>query len=262
MAGFGRLALSVFVTLPAMFGFASGQDGVARSLAPTGRLRVGVYPGSPTSLVRVPGSEDISGVTVEIGREIGRRLGVPVDIVEEKRPAEVVEALKVGRVDLTVTNASPSRMKELTFTKTLFSIELGFLVPASSTAKTGDDIDQPGIRIGVTDGSTTLGVLPSRLKAATIRPAASLSAGTEMLQRGEIEAYATNKPSLYEMAEGLSGARVLDGRWGEEHLAVAVPKGRQAAQDFLEAFVEDARSSGFVSRAIKRSGVKGAVPAE
>lgn len=47
-------------------------------LAPSGRLRIAVYPGSPTSLVKLAGQE--RGVTVEIGRELARRLGVPAEL--------------------------------------------------------------------------------------------------------------------------------------------------------------------------------------
>lgn len=40
-------------------------------LAPTGTLRIGVYPGSPTSEIRNRSGE-LHGVTVEVGEELGR----------------------------------------------------------------------------------------------------------------------------------------------------------------------------------------------
>ena len=64
-------------------------------LAPTGKLRVGVYPGSPTSLVKDPASGEARGVSVEIGKELARRLGVPYEQIEFPRIAAVLEALKV-----------------------------------------------------------------------------------------------------------------------------------------------------------------------
>jgi polar amino acid transport system substrate-binding protein len=48
---------------------------VARVLAPTGTLRVGVYPGSPTSLVVNPKTGERAGVAMELGQALGNRLG-------------------------------------------------------------------------------------------------------------------------------------------------------------------------------------------
>jgi hypothetical protein len=41
-----------------------------------------------------------------------------------------------------------------------------------------------------------------------------------MLCDGRIDAFATNKGILFEMADELPEARVLDGRWGAESLAI------------------------------------------
>jgi polar amino acid transport system substrate-binding protein len=47
-----------------------------------------------------------------------------------------------------------------------------------------------------------------------------------MLSQGRLNAFATNKAILFEMSDSLPGSRVLDGRWGVEHLAIAIPKNR------------------------------------
>ena len=55
---------------------------VSHTLAPTGSLRVGVYPGSPTSLVQDPKTGARAGVALDLGRALAARLGVPVRVVE------------------------------------------------------------------------------------------------------------------------------------------------------------------------------------
>jgi polar amino acid transport system substrate-binding protein len=45
---------------------------VRAALAPTGTLRIAVYPGSPTSLVQNAPAEAMRGLTVDIGRELAR----------------------------------------------------------------------------------------------------------------------------------------------------------------------------------------------
>jgi polar amino acid transport system substrate-binding protein len=55
----------------------------------------------------------------------------------------------------------------------------------------------------------------------------------------------------------MPGSRVLDGRWGVEHIAVAIPRGREAGIEYLRHFVEEAQASGLLSRAVKRAGLRG-----
>ena len=232
---------------------------VRQALAPTGTLRVAVYPGSPTSMVRTAGGDEMRGVSVELGRELARRLGVPAKIVVFQRVAEVVDALKGGRADFTVTNATPARAQDVDFTPPLIALELGLLALPGSPVQELADIDRPGMRIGVTQGGTSHGALTRELKQARVVPAPSLQAAAEMLQRREVDAFATNKAILFELADGLPGARVFDGRWGLEQLAIAVPKGRGAAAEYLRAFAESVRASGLVRSAATRAGLRGSV---
>jgi membrane-bound lytic murein transglycosylase MltF len=75
------------------------KNELAPVLAPSGKLKVGVYLGSPTSMVKDPISGTRRGLTVELGRELAKRLGVEVELKEYLRLAEIVEALKNADVD-------------------------------------------------------------------------------------------------------------------------------------------------------------------
>ena len=87
---------------------------IRKILAPSGALRVGVYLGSPTSMVRVPGTQESVGVALELGRALGQQLGVPVEITEFARVAAVLDAIKAEKLDMTFTNATTSRANLLT----------------------------------------------------------------------------------------------------------------------------------------------------
>jgi polar amino acid transport system substrate-binding protein len=80
-----------------------------------------------------------------------------------------------------------------------------------------------------------------------------------MLGAGKVEAFATNKATLFEMSDELSGSRVLAGRWGLESFAIGIPKGREAAMPFVSSFVSEAKSNGAVARAVERAGLRGTV---
>ena len=228
-------------------------------LAPTGKLRVGVYPGSPTSMVRNPVSGEIAGVSVDLGTELAKRLGVPYEQVEYQRIAQVIDGLRSGAVDFTITNATAARERDVDFTQPLLAIELGYLVPSGSPISSAADIDRAGVSVGVTEGSTSQNTLPRELKNARVVPAPTLKVGIEMLSRGGLDAFATNKAILFEMSDSLPGSRVLDGRWGVEYLAIAVPKDRGEGMAYLRQFVGDIDSQGLVMRAAERAGLRGTV---
>jgi len=230
---------------------------IRQALAPSGKLRVGVYPGSPFSMVRDPVSGEMKGIAVELGKALAMRLGVPYEQVEFGSPAEIYEALKAGQIDMTIANQTPARADQFAWSPPLMLIELGFLAAAGSPVTTPADVDRPGVRVGVTQGGTMNGALARELKNATVVPAATLKNGIEMLAQHKIDAYATNKANLFEMSDALPGSRVLDGRWGLEHLAMAIPKGRDAGFAYVRTFVEDAKSEGLVAGAAARVALRG-----
>ena len=78
---------------------------------------------------------------------------------------------------------------------------------------------------------------------------------------GQVDAY-TNKAALFEMSDQLPGSRVLDGRWGVELFALAVPRGRGTALQSVRTFADAAKSEGLVQRAAERAGIRGIVKAE
>lgn len=228
-----------------------------QALAPAGALRMGLYAGSPTSFVADAGTGEAKGVGHDLGLALARHLGIAFEPVVFKRPAEVLEAAKAGRIDLAFTNATPARAKDLDFTPTVLAIELGYLVPAGSPIADATAVDAPGVRVGVSAGSTSEGVLARELRQARLVAVVSLEAAGQWLARGELDAFATNKAILHEMADGLAGSRVLAGRWGLESLALGIPKGREAGLAVLLEFAAAAAAEGLVERAVARSGLRG-----
>lgn len=255
-------ALATAVVLLGGCGTAPGApEGSARAaLAPTGKLRVGLYAGSPTSMVKDPASGEARGVSHDLGRELARRLGVPFEPVVFPNNAKLLDAAKASEVDVVFTNATKARTQFLDFTSTVLQVEQGYLVPAGSRIGGVADVDRPGVRVGVSQGSTSQSVLSRELKQAAVVAVPSIKAAGEMLAQGRLEAFATNKAILFEMGDGLRGARVLEGRWGLEHFAFGIPKGRTPGLPFLEQFAATAKREGVVDRAVARAGLRGTVP--
>jgi polar amino acid transport system substrate-binding protein len=231
-------------------------------LAPKGKLRVGVYLGSPTSMVRDSKTNEVHGLSFDLGQELAKRLNVPFEQVTYQRISDVLEGMKAGDVDFTVSNSTPARAATVTFSQNLLTSELGYLVAATSPITTIADVQKPGLRIGVTQGSTSQGTIPKLLPNAVVVPAENYKRGIEMLEHGEIDTYATNKPTLFEMSDQMPGSRILEGRWGEEHLAVAIPKDHAAALEYIQHFVEEVQTSGLLAQSVERAGLRGVVKAQ
>lgn len=208
-------------------------------------------------MVRTAGNGEMRGLSVELGQELGQRLGVPVQVVVYPRLAEVIAAIQRGEADFTITNATAERGRVVDFTATLVALELGVLARASSPVSSAQTMDVAGARIGVSQGSTSEQVLKTRLTKAVLVPTPTLDAAAQALTAGTLDAFATNKAILFELADRVPGSRVLDDRWGLEHLAIAVGKGRDTGLPYLRAFAESVRTGGQVRRAAERAGLRG-----
>lgn len=243
----------------------AGDADVLKVLAPAGKLRAALYPGTPTSIVD-PAASEPRGVGYELGKELAQRLGVPYAPVVYPKNADVLAAMKAGvDVDVAFTNASAARQKDMDFGgRPYLLIELGFLVPAASPLASSDlaAIDQKGWRIWVAAGSTSQGSLTRDLKNAEVVPTATNREGADLVAAGRIDAFATNKATLFELAERVPGLKVLPGRWGEERHGIAIPKGREQALSVIKAFTEDAIAHGLVKAAMERAGLRGAQVAD
>lgn len=248
--------LTACTTLPEV------EPSIVKTLAPSGHLKVGVYRGSPTSMVIDAKTGKQVGVAKSLGETLAKKLRVPVQIVEFERLALVLEALKVGDIDFTFTNATAARARDVDFTAPLIQLELGYLVPFESSIKAIADVDKYGVRVGVAQGSSSQSALGNKttgLQNASLVMTPSISAAQTMLREKKLETFATNKAILFEMTTDLPNFHVLDGHWGLENMAIAVPKGRALAAQYLQGFVQELRSSGLLNEIIFQSGLKGTI---
>jgi polar amino acid transport system substrate-binding protein len=225
-------------------------------LAPSGRLRVALYLGGPSSALKDKDGS-LRGVGHDLGRELARELRVPFEPVLFERNSEVIDAVKAARVDAVFTNASPERMKQIDFSQPYLRIGLGYLARAGSPVTKIEDADRPGVFVALLAGGTSDNVLSRSLKQAQIVRARSVAEGVELLKNGQADLLASQKATLFEASDQVPGSHVLEGNWGIENHAIGIPKGRERALPFLRDFVEDALKRGVVRDAVQRAGLRG-----
>ena len=69
-------------------------------LAPTGTLRAGINYGNVILARKDPATGESSGVAIDLARELGRRLDVPVTIVAYDSVGAMVDGAKAGAWDI------------------------------------------------------------------------------------------------------------------------------------------------------------------
>lgn len=230
-----------------------------RVLAPTGKLRMGLYEGSPTSYKKDEKTGEIRGLGYAVGVELARNLGVEFEPVIFSKTSELTAASAAGRVDLIMTNASPARRKEIDFSDTLIRFESGYLVAANSKIKTIADVDTTGMKIGVIKASSSEGLLSKKFISATVEKVEDNKAATDGLTSGKLDAFATAKSTLFELSDTLAGSQVLDGAYNIEEMALGIPKYRLVAMPYINDFIKKMKSSDTVKKGIEKARLRGIV---
>ena len=87
--------------------------------------------------------------------------------------------------------------------------------------------------------------------------AKDLKTAAQMLNAGELDAFASNKGILFELSDNVPASTVLDGAWGVEKIAIGLPKGRDEAIALIGQFSQAAKSSGLVTAVAQRAGMRG-----
>jgi polar amino acid transport system substrate-binding protein len=226
-------------------------------LAPSGTLRIGINHGN-FLLVR-PGSSaaDPQGVAPDLARELGRRVGVPVEFSRYETAGGLADAVRAGAWDVAFLGAEPQRATEIAFTAAYLEIPATYLVPADSPIRTLAEVDREGIRIAVAEKSAYELWLSRNIKHARLVRTKGLDGSYDLFVAQKLEALAGLRPRLLIDVQKLPGARILDGQFAAVQQAVGTPKAREAGARFLRAFIEDVKASGLVAEAIARHRVEG-----
>lgn len=230
----------------------------ARSeLAPTGKLRVGINMSNFLLTAKDPATGEPKGLAVDLGRELGKRLGVPVEILPYPNPGALADAAKTGVWDVGFLGAEPQRANEIDFTAAYVEIEASYLVPPGSKLKAIADVDREGVRIAVPEKSAYELYLTRSLKHAELVRVKGADAAFKIFVDDKLDALAGLKPRLVTDHENLPGSRILDGNFTAVQQAAGTPKGRSAGARYLGEFIEDIKASGLVARTIEKNNVRG-----
>jgi len=235
---------------------------VLNVLAPTGRLRAAINLVNTVLARAHPKTGALGGVTVDLARELARRLDVPLELIAFPGAGTVMEAAETGTWDVAFLAIEPVRAARVAFTAPYVLIEGGYLVPGDSPFQTIDDVDREGARIAVGKGSAYDLYLTRTLQRATLvrAPAAGIAV-TDLFLANKLDAVAGVKPALATFVARQPNLRLLDGSFMEIRQAMCTARGRDAGHRYLRDFVEEMKRSRFIARALLRNDQREAVVA-
>lgn len=229
---------------------------LAARAAPQGKLRIAINVGNPILARRTEGGA--AGVSVDLGREFARRLGVDSELLVFASAGESVQAVRDQQADLGFFAVDPQRGEGIAFSAPYVLIEGAYLVTQASPLQANEEVDQSGIRVVVGRGSAYDLYLSRELKRAQIVRAPTSPAVVDHFLACGAEVAAGVKQQLQADAARVGGVRLLPGRFMVIQQAMGVPKDRSEVAAALRTFVEEMKASGFVVEALERHGIRGA----
>src|SRR5262245_13478820 len=229
----------------------------AAALSATGKLRAALIASNPVLVSRGPDGT-LGGVSVSVARSLASHLGVPLELKPYDNPARYNESLATDDWDIGLAARDPSRAEHLAFSATFMEVDNGYVARSGATPTNAEEVDRPGVKIAVAQGSAPHGVLGRLIKNAEIVPVpGGFVPAREVLSSGKADVYAENLHLAHRLADALTGGRVLPGRFNVVQMAIGVRKRAEARLPIVDAFVSRIKSDGTVQAAITEAGLRG-----
>jgi polar amino acid transport system substrate-binding protein len=226
-----------------------------KELVPTGKLRlaIAVAP-SPSAQFAVKDGDGYRGVAVTLGRALAEPLGVPLEIIPHQASGEIQNSASANRWDVAFLPVDEERKKFVDFGNAYHLLQSTFLVAAGSKIQSVKDADAKGIGIGGVANTATFRAAKKVTSNATHVEFAGVDAAVAAMREGRIDAIASRE-SLSGLVTKIPGSRILDDAFLNSSTAVCVPKGKPAALALVSDFIEQAKASGLVRRALDEMGL-------
>jgi polar amino acid transport system substrate-binding protein len=246
--------------LDALFGLVLCQLGLPAGAADiaSGDTLLAVYLSTnPAQAIRDPLSAEVRGASATLARELAARHKLALDFKALPGPPDVIGAVRSGAADIGFVAYEATRLGTVAFSHTYMLVQQSFLVPERSPIKTAGEVDAAGVKVaGTRNDSITLCMKRMFKHAAVVELASDAEVGNAFAT-GAIDAFAANRHRLTTLSKTASGTRLLPDDLFYVPQTIIVPMERPAALVAVNAFLEDARASQFLQRAIADGGAIG-----
>jgi polar amino acid transport system substrate-binding protein len=230
------------------------SDARVADLAQSGKLRVGLF---PPQYVKDTTTGRPKSAWVEIARALAAQIGVEPVLVEHPTPIKDIECLKARECDVILLPFDARAADVGDFSSPYMQFEYTLLVPAGSSIRRFEDADRAGVRIAAVRNHASTNTLAPLLKRAELVYAETPDPAFDLLRDGKAQVMASTRPTLLDYSAQLPGSRVLDDHYGANLNRIVILKGNAARLAYINEFVEHAKASGLVQKAIDSAGPVG-----
>ena len=177
----------------------------------TKSLRVCIWPDYYGVTHRNPRSQQLSGIDVDLSAELARDLKVSLQYVDSSF-ATLITDLTSDRCDVAMFAVAmlPQRMEHLRFTRPYMQSDIYAVTTKGSKAVTRwEDIDKPGIAVGVQAGTFMEPVMGRALKQARLVRVAAPATRERELEAGRIDVFMTDYPYSRRLLDNADWATLI-----------------------------------------------------
>ena len=232
----------------------SSFEHAANVLGTDGLLRVAINYGNSVLAQKNKATGAPGGVSADLAEELAKRLNLGITFITFDAARSVVEAIKTDQCDIAFLAIDPLRAEHISYTEPYVKIDGGYITHVSAPYTTIDDVDQFGIRIAVgKNAAYDLYLSRTLIKAELVR-AATTSGAVDLFLSENLDLAAGIKTALLAYAENKPDLKVLDGAFMEIKQAIGVPSSAELAIPFLNQFVAEMLTNGFIRDRLEASG--------
>lgn len=241
-------------------GATAAQAGpVQKRVADQGTLRVCIWPDYYGITFRNPRSQQLVGIDIDLSAEFARQLGAKLQYVETNF-AKFVGDLTEDRCDVAMfaVGITPQRSQVLRFSRPYLRSDIyGITTRSNRTVRTWEDIDRPGILVGVQAGTFMEPVMVARLKQAKVVVIAPPQTREQELEAGRIDVFMSDYPYTRRLLDNADWARLVSptSTFNLVSYGYAVKPGDDEWLRAVDGFVEKIRADGRLAAAAKRHGL-------
>lgn len=232
---------------------------VADRVTQSGTVRVCIWPEYHAISYRSPRNQELSGIDIDLARAFAADIKAKLDFVDSSF-ATLVSDVSSDRCDVAMfaIAVTEARSRSLRFARPYLRSDIyGITLRASRTVRNWDDIDRPGVSVGVQAGTFMEPVMKEKLLKAqlvVIRP--PLTRERE-LESGRIDVFMSDYPFSRRFLENADWARLIapSKPFNVLPYAHAVKPGDDDWFQLLDRFVERASRDGRIASAAQRHGL-------
>jgi len=230
---------------------------IQQELAPSGVMRVAFNYNNRNNAARNPVTGALTGPGIDMSCKLA-----------EGTHAQFVAIAYLGVPPLLVGLANGDWAAAFAFDQTLeppgitaaiphIGVDNTYLVSADAPFQKVADVDAPGVRISVAQGSSGDIYLGRTLKYATLVRTAATPQALDLLRTGQVDAFAGGRGPQVLAFIACCGGRLLPDNFLIANLALVVPdtatRHSGAGLQYINEFVDWAKTSGLVQEAIDRA---------